>query len=138
MDDGLFIAQNKSIACSNSNIFCSYNIMTSILKKFGLVIEHRKTEVFYFSRLHSMFNPLPLNLSTLRGSILQPKNSWRYLGFFFNKKLIFQQHVDFYANKVLLTIKCMKMLGNSSQDLIPTQKRLLYQCCILPIAFYGF
>ena len=32
----------------------------------------------------------------------------------------------------------MKMLGNSSRGLIPTQKRLLYQCCILPIALYGF
>ena len=30
------------------------------------------------------------------------------------------------------------MLGNSLKGLIPTQKRLLYQCCILLIALYGF
>ena len=97
-----------------------------------------KTEVFHFSRSHSMFNPLLLNLSTLGGLIFRPKNSQRYLGFFFDRKLTLQQHVDFYTNKVLLTIKCMKILGNSSQSLIPTQKRLLYQCCILPIALYSF
>ena len=32
----------------------------------------------------------------------------------------------------------MKMLGNSSRGLIPTQKCLLYRTCILPIALYGF
>ena len=112
--------------------------MTSILKRFSLVIEHGKTEVFHFSRSHSIFNPLLLNLSTLGGPILQPKNSWTYLGFFFDRKLTFQQHVDFYTNKVISTIKYMKMLGNSLKGLIPIQKRLLYRCCMLLITLYSF
>jgi len=32
----------------------------------------------------------------------------------------------------------MKLLGNSLHGIIPTQKCLLYRCCILPIALYGF
>jgi len=32
----------------------------------------------------------------------------------------------------------MKLLGNSSRGISPIQKRLLYRCCILPIAIYGF
>ena len=32
----------------------------------------------------------------------------------------------------------MKLLGNSSREINPIQKRLLYRCCILPIALYGF
>ena len=32
----------------------------------------------------------------------------------------------------------MKLLGNSSQGISPIQKCLLYRCCILPIALYGF
>ena len=35
-------------------------------------------------------------------------------------------------------VKCMKLLGNSSWGISPIQKHLLYQCCILPIAWYGF
>ena len=49
------------------NLFCSYYIMTSLLEKFSLVVEHEKTEVFYFSRLHGTFDPPPLDLTTLRG-----------------------------------------------------------------------
>ena len=32
----------------------------------------------------------------------------------------------------------MKILGNSTQGIEPTQKWLLYRCCVLPIALYGF
>jgi len=32
----------------------------------------------------------------------------------------------------------MKMLGNFSRGLLPTQKCLLYRTCIIPIALYGF
>ena len=32
----------------------------------------------------------------------------------------------------------MKLLGNSSQDISPLQKRLLYRCYALPIVLYGF
>ena len=36
------------------------------------------------------------------------------------------------------TVKYMKLLGNSSQGISPLQKWLLYRCCALPIALYGF
>ena len=32
----------------------------------------------------------------------------------------------------------MKLLGNSSRGINPIQKHLLYRCCALPIALYGF
>jgi len=138
VNDGLFISQNKSIDVSNSQLFCSYNVLSSLLDKFGLNIEHSKTETFHFNRSHGTFNPPPLDLSPLGGPILHPKNSWKYLGFIFNQKLTFYQHIDFYSNKAISTVKCMKLLGNSTQGINPIQKRLLYRCYILPIALYRF
>ena len=49
VDDGLMIAQNKSFDISNSQLFCSYNVLTKLLDSFGLVIEYLKTEIFHFS-----------------------------------------------------------------------------------------
>ena len=138
IDDGLLIVQNKSLNISNLNLFCSYNILSKLLNSFGLIIEHSKTEIFHFNRFHGPFNPPLLDLSPLGGPILQPKESWRYLGFIFNRKLSFHKHIDHYANKALLTVKCMKLLGNSSRGINPVQKHLLYRCCTLPIALYGF
>jgi len=70
VDDGLLISQNKSIDISNSQLFCSYNILSSLLDKFGLNIEHSKTETFHFNRSHGTFNPPPLDLSPLGGPVL--------------------------------------------------------------------
>ena len=138
IDDGLFISQNKLFDISNSHLFYSYNVMTNLLDKFSLIVKHSKTEVFHFSRLHSLFNPPPLNLSPLGEPTLSPKNSWKYLGFIFNRKLTFHQHIDFYSNRALSSVKCMKLLGNSSCGITPLQKRLLYKYFILPIALYSF
>ena len=48
IDNGLFVAQSKSLTTSNSFLFCSYNIVSLLLKKFSLILEHEKMEVFLF------------------------------------------------------------------------------------------
>ena len=60
------------------------------------------------------------------------------LGFIFDYKLMFRNYIDFYSNKVISTIKCMKLLSNSTRDINPLQKWQLYRCCALPIALYRF
>ena len=75
IDDGLLISQDKLFNMSNSHLFCSYNVMSNLLDKFGLIVEYSKTEVFHFSRSHGLFNPSPLGLSPLGGPILTSKNS---------------------------------------------------------------
>ena len=114
VDDDLFILQNKSIDTSNAQLFCSYNVILCLLKKFGLSIEHSKTEMFHFNRSYGMFNPPLLDLSSLGELILYSKSSWKYLGFIFDRKLIFHQHIDFYSNKAISMVKYMKILGNST------------------------
>lgn len=114
VDNSLFSVQSKSFFTSNSHLFCSYNILSKLLDSFGLVIEHSKTEIFHFSRAQGVFNPPSLDLSPLGGPILRSKDSWKYLGFIFDRKLSFHKHIDHYANKAILTVKCMKLLGNSS------------------------
>jgi len=138
VDNGLFIIQNKSISISNSHLFCGYNILSKLLNSFGLTVEHSKTEIFYFNRSHSLFNPPSLDLSPIGRPVLCPKDSWKYLGFIFDQKLLFHLYIDHYTNKAILMVKCMKLLGNLSRGINPIQKCLLYRCCALPIALYGF
>ena len=138
VDNRLFILQNKLLVISNTNLFCSYNVISSLFGKFGLIMEYGKTEVFYFSRSQRVFNPPPLYLMPLEGPILCFKNTQQYLRFIFNCKLSFQQHINFYVTKAISTIKYMKMLGNSSRGLIPIQKKHLYRCYTLLIALYSF
>ena len=114
VDDGLIIVQNKSLNISNSYLLCSYNVLPKLLDSFSLVIEHAKTEIFHFNRLHGVFNSSPLDLSPIEGLTLHPKDTWKYLGFIFDRKLTFHQYIDHYSNKAISTVKYMKLLGNSS------------------------
>ena len=71
--DELFISQSKLLSISNMNLFCSYNIILSLLMRFSLVMEYGKTEIFHFSRSHEAFNLPPLDLTSLGRPILLPK-----------------------------------------------------------------
>ena len=74
VDNSLFISQHKSILVLNANLYCSYNIISTLLTKFGLIIEHGKTEAFHFSRVYRVFNSSSLDLTPLSGSVLLPKS----------------------------------------------------------------
>jgi len=89
VDDGLLIAQSKSFSISNSLLFYSYNIISSFLSRFGLIVEHSKTEVFHFTRSNGSFNSPSLDCSSIGSLTLYPKDTWKYLGFIFDKKLSF-------------------------------------------------
>jgi len=99
------------------NPFCSYSIISSLFRQFGLVIKHDKLEVFHLSRLSKNFNPSSLDLRPLKELILKHKDNWQYLRFFFDRKLSFWHHIHYYVNKALSTIKYMEMLGNSIREL---------------------
>jgi len=75
VNNGLFISQNKFISHSNTNLFYSYNVISSLLMRYGLVVKHGKTDIFYFSRSQKVFNPPTLDLSALEGPILLSKNT---------------------------------------------------------------
>ena len=105
----------------------------------GLVLEHDKSEAFHCSR-NSVdgFVPVDLGYSPYTGDTpLVPKRLWRYLGFFFNCKLLFTEHAKMYATKLFSAAMAMASLDNSNRGLRPKHKYLLYRLCILPIATYG-
>ena len=137
VDDSLLVAQSKSLQLSNFCLFFSYNVALILLLDFGLLVKHSKTEIFYFSRSIGLFNPFSLDLSSLGGPTLCSKETWKYLGFIFNRKL-FHQHINFYSNKSISIVKYMKILGNLVWGLNPHQKWLLYRSCVLLIALYRF
>ena len=89
VENRLFISQSNSFDISNSQLYCSYNVLTNLLEKFSLVVKHSKTEFFHFNRSHGSFNPPSFDLSPLGGNILQPNETWKYLRFMFDRKLTF-------------------------------------------------
>ena len=140
VDDGTIIVQSKDWTTNLKVLKEAYGIIFRLFERFALVLEHDKSELFHFSRKHNDENPsLDLGFAPYTGTTpLKPKTYWRYLGFYFDRKLSFKEHVRYYATKSISTVKSMKILGNSNHGLLPSQKRTLYRACVVPIATYGF
>ncbi|CAA7271382.1 unnamed protein product [Cyclocybe aegerita] len=129
VDDGTILAQSKQLDDNNVGLRKAYKITYLLFVAFALVLEHDKTELFHFSCRRDAYNPsLDLGYAPHTGATpLKPKTYWRYLGFYFDHGLTFQEHVRYYATKAFTTVQAMRMLGNSTRGLSPKQRRLLYQ-----------
>jgi hypothetical protein len=139
VDDGTIMAQNKRLEDNLPALARAYGWIVRAFTSLGLVLEHDKSEVFHFSRSRG-FRALPIDLgyAPFTGATpLRPKPVWRYLGFFFDRRLLFKEHIRFYTTKALTSVKSMGMLGNSVWGLDPMQKRLLYRSCVVPVMTYG-
>jgi len=121
VDDSLLVSQGRIYNKTLPELTSSYSIVSDLMVSFDLVMEHDKSEIFHFSRVHNDSNP-KLDLSAIGAPILKPKTYWQYLGFYFDQQLSFKKHVQFYSTKALTTVKAMGMLGNSSRGLFPLQK----------------
>jgi hypothetical protein len=131
VDNGTIIIQSKSLSDNLVPLKEAYWAINDILCSFRLVLKHDKSEIFHFTRTRRDVPP-PLALDN--NILLMPKLYWHYLGFFFNKTLSFKEHVRFYSTKAFSMVLTMRMLGNSNQGLSPSQKRLLYRSCVVPVA----
>ena len=74
VDNSFFTSQEKSYEKYNTNIFCSYSIISSLFKQFDLVIKHNKS-VFYFLKSTKNNNSSLLNLESLGGPLFQLKDT---------------------------------------------------------------
>ncbi|CAA7270779.1 unnamed protein product [Cyclocybe aegerita] len=140
VDNGTMLAQSKQLRDNNVGLCKAYKIIYLLFVAFALILEHDKTELFHFSCPRDAYNPsLDLGYAPHMGDTpLTPKTYWRYLGFYFDRRLTFHEHVRYYATKAFTTVQAMRMLGNSTRGLLPKQRRLLYRSCVVPIATYSY
>ncbi|KAJ3518375.1 hypothetical protein NMY22_g13710 [Coprinellus aureogranulatus] len=120
-------------------LYHAYAFIHALFTAAGLVLEHDKSEAFHFTRARSGADrPIDLGFAPHTGATpLRPKKFWRYLGFYFDQRLTFAEHIRYYSTKALTTVMAMRMLGNSTRGLSPRNKHILYRACVVPIATYG-
>jgi hypothetical protein len=139
VNDGTIIVQPDTWDKNLVKLKSAYKIVCELTQSMGLVLEHNKSEGFHFSRKHGDRNPgVDLGYAPYtRTTPLHPGTTWRYLGFFFDRALTFQEHDKRYTNKALTTVRAMLALGNSVRGLRPKHKQMLYRTWLLMGADFG-
>jgi len=110
------MAQSKSLDENRETLKDTYALLLHLFVAIGLLLEPSKTEYFIFDHSHSDYSPpIDLGYTPYTGdNLLKPNLYWRYLGFYFDHKLLFHEHVCYYSTKALSLVKAMKMLGSST------------------------
>jgi hypothetical protein len=62
---------------------------------------------------------------------------FHYLGFFFDAKLSWTQHVDIMCNRAHMSLKALQLLGNLVRGLDQAKWKLAYNTVCLPVLTYG-
>jgi len=139
VDDGTILTQSTHLVQNLPKLKAAYGVIFRLLMALGLVLEHDKSEVFHFSRSRGESHPpIDLGFAPYTGDTpLGPKLYWRYLGFYFDHSLTFREHIRYYSNKAMTTVKALGMLGNSNRGVSASHKCLLYRTCVVPVATYG-
>jgi hypothetical protein len=139
VDDGALILSSDNLRINNILLQSLYPDIARSFKRAGFLLEDDKLELIHFPFKRSLPSSFPGPSLTLSSShIIHPKPVLRYLGFFFDQKLNFKHHINFYSNRALSTVRAYPMLGNSLRGATPSSKHLLYISCVLPILTYGF
>ena len=120
--DFLFLNTN-SFLCQMQTFFVATTLYLLFLQILDLLWNIEKLKCFTFLDPKEILIPLLGILPCLEALSSFLKISGDISVFSFNQKLLFRQYIDFYSNKEISTIKCMKMLGNSNRGLNPLQKR---------------
>lgn len=133
IDDFSFLAIGADTEETTEALRTSYLNIKSGLSSIGMTIDPSKSELIHFSRRHNAEQlSLPLNIDPTL-TIYPAKDTLRWLGIFFDSRLLFNKHVDILCNRARTAANGLRVLANSVRGLSQKNLRALHKTCVLPI-----
>jgi hypothetical protein len=143
VDDGILFACAQEWEEVERLLRARYMICKEWLRRSGLAIEPDKTELLFFQKPYernSVVAPprlIPLDPVNSSYYVVTPVENLRYLGFFINRRLKWEPHVQIMCNQAWASLKVLQVLGNSIRGLSMANWRLVLNAVCLPVLAYG-
>jgi ribonuclease HI len=138
IDDVGFLAISDSL---HENVIVLNEVLNRAQKLFtsiGMKIDPDKCDLMHFS-WRRFYNSSPSLHATINGVkvTITPPKFIRWLGFYLDRKLTFNDHVKIMAAKGSNVISGLTCLGNTITGMNAHHLRLLYKTCVIPVITYG-
>jgi hypothetical protein len=143
VDDGILFTCAEEWEDVERLIWAQYMVCEEWLCHSGLAIELDKMELLFFQKPYkhnAVRAPLRLVLLDLAIHLYyvdHPVENLQYLGFFINRRLKWEPHMQIMCNQAQASIKALQVLGNSIQGLSMANWRLVLNVVCLPVLSYG-
>jgi hypothetical protein len=143
VDNGILFACTDKWGDVERLLRARYTVCEEWLRRSGLAIEPDKTELLFFQKPYKRNAPVtPLRLilpdpANHSYYVVLPVENLHYLGFFINRRLKWEPHVQIMCNQARVLIKALQVLCNSIRGLSMANWRLVLNAVCLPVLSYG-
>jgi ribonuclease HI len=138
IDDGLLMCISPTLDRNVEVLKNELNFIKLWLKGRGLGFDVEKSELMHFSkRRRDPSPPITITDTFDRTETIVARQSLRWLGIFFDRKLNFKKHVDIMANRGACKVAGLRMLGNTVRGLSHRHLRHLYKAVVIPTITFG-
>lgn len=134
-DDTAFLRSSrfvKNIVKRLQQLFKKYN---RYYKQWKITVNSEKTQAIFFSRRRT--RQLPQRPFLAGESNIEWSSVVKYLGVLLDRRLTFNQHCTYVAEKALKAVKLFYSLLNRRSSLSTRNKTAFYKLCIRPIMTYA-
>ncbi|KAF8573704.1 hypothetical protein K439DRAFT_1374547, partial [Ramaria rubella] len=140
MDDGKIYTSSHTLSANTIELTASWHITQNWLFSAGLSPDVTRWELTHYSYQRDAFTNEPsIWLPATDNVLLEVKAECtvKWLGIYFDRKLIFNEHVKCMIGKAEKTIKGLSMLANTVCGLSQSHLCTLYVTCVIPQVTYG-
>jgi hypothetical protein len=138
VDDGALSAFTPTLETNVLVIEEGFKLVSQRLAEVGLPIDKDKCEAMHFTRRRGLGSPVfrPTMPDGTRLHVTA-RETMRWLGFFFDRRLAWGQHVKIMCNRAHSKIKALRILSNSVSGMRLNNLRQLYMSIVDPVLTYG-
>ena len=138
IDDVGFLAISDSLGENVITLKSTLQTVQSLFTSIGMKIDPDKCDLMHFSNQRGD-NSSPSLTSSVNGLdvTITPPKFIRWLGFYFNRKLTFNDHTKIMCARASNVVSGLSCLGNTIVGMTPQHLRLLFKMCVVPVMTYG-
>ena len=138
VDDGMLYVSSHSLETNTQLLEAAYVRADQWLRSAGLAPDMDKRELMHYTRAASPALP-PIVLRERAGNLttIHPRETVRWLGVHFDRKLSFNHHVGVLAGRAATAAGRLSMLANTVRGLTQINVRKLFNSCVKPILTYA-
>lgn len=138
IDDGKIAVSSKALSTNCMALETEFTRVNDWLKKAGLAADLTKQELMHDTR--STKNPsatITFHDDDGKTCTLTAARTTQWLGVHFDRKLLFNDHVNIVAAKVEQAVQGLQIMGNTQRGMKAIHLRRLYTTCIIPLITYA-
>ncbi|MEA2885628.1 MAG: hypothetical protein QOH32_4996, partial [Bradyrhizobium sp.] len=138
VDDHLITAVGPDTATTCFLLQEAYEVLDSYFSQRGLALDADKTELIHFTRQHKISERDRARSITLSPTLqIKPKSPLRWLGIYFDTRLLFNDHVRIQRNRASSAFHALRILSNTQKGLSAIHMRRIYIACVRPLLTWG-